>query len=78
MSVSKNHPVDTSSMLRYLNAGNEYTYMRKKSLIYPWITWYTGWFLETDIFNSFISHYIKAYERFDYMENSLNRFPFWY
>ena len=38
----------------------------------------TGWFFETDIFNCFLSQNVKAYERSNYMENSPNRFPFWY
>ena len=38
----------------------------------------TGWFFETDIFKFVISQNVKAYERSNYMENSPNRFPFWY
>ena len=38
----------------------------------------TGWFFETDIFNCFIFQNVKLYERSNYMENSPDRFPFWY
>ena len=38
----------------------------------------TGWFFETDIFNCFISQNVKVYERSNYMENSPDRFPYWY
>ena len=39
---------------------------------------HTGWFFETDIFKCFISQNVKLYERSNYMENSPDRFPFWY
>ena len=48
---------------------------------YPGCAWFkcsTGWFFETDIFKFFISQNVKASEKSNHMENSPNKFPFWY